>query len=118
MGFLLVFDYSGKKLQTSIYNTTKRNGIDLSKRGKQDYNESNVISSAYRDIQVFIKKQAPNTNYGYCVSHIINLILNNAINVLLMCQINRFLIVSKKYVKLLLKTYVLLNGFKKTTLKE
>jgi len=65
-------------LATVLLNTLKELGLDLDKLRGQGYDGAATMPGNFRGVQAIVKKSYPKALYTHCVSHSLNLVLNDA----------------------------------------
>lgn len=76
--FLPVDSSKAVDLYTTIKNDLEHVGLSLTNIVSQAYDGAANFSGIHRGLQALIKKDAPNSIYTHCFSHILNLTLTQA----------------------------------------
>lgn len=75
--FVPVHDVTGKGLATSIKNELQSLGLDLNYMRGQGYDGAAAMSGTFNGVQAIILEEYPSEMYTHCVSHSLNLVLND-----------------------------------------
>ena len=76
--FVPVHDVTGKGLATTIKKELQSLGLDLNYMRGQGYDGAAAMSGAFNGVQAIILEEYPMAIYTHCVSHSLNLVLNDA----------------------------------------
>ncbi|XP_025424688.1 zinc finger MYM-type protein 1-like [Sipha flava] len=80
IGFVEIVDQSSAGLEESIINCITKNNLNLSKLRGQGYDGAANMSGVYSGVQARLKSKQKLATYIHCVSHNLNLVLNDAMN--------------------------------------
>jgi hypothetical protein len=81
LGFVPVSDLTGQGLATTILETLKNCGLDLSKLVGQGYDGAAAMSGRLRGTQAWIRQQYPRAIYVHCGAHTLNLAIASAFSI-------------------------------------
>lgn len=76
--FVPVHDVSGRGLADTIKQEIQSLGLDLKNLRGQGYDGAAAMRGAFNGVQALISKEYPTAIYTHCLSHSLNLVLNDA----------------------------------------
>ncbi|GFT74789.1 uncharacterized protein TNCV_2516831 [Trichonephila clavipes] len=80
LGFIEAANQTAKSLESDVLNFLNTLDINLAKCRGQGYDGAANMSGAYGELQKLIKDKQPRSNYVYCSTHNLNLVLSDACN--------------------------------------
>ncbi|XP_029345879.1 LOW QUALITY PROTEIN: zinc finger MYM-type protein 1-like [Acyrthosiphon pisum] len=122
--FVPVTDVSGKGLADTIKKELMYFGLDLKNLRGQGYDGAAAMSGAFNGVQALILKEYPSAIYTHCLSHSLNLVLNDSsklqtirntigtireVSTFLRASVRRTNILKSKLIKYNLKSSRLMN---------
>lgn len=76
--FVPVLDVTGKGIATSIIESLKSAGIDITKMRGQGFDGAASMSGKFNGVQAHIRDIVPSALYVHCAAHSLNLVVSNA----------------------------------------